>query len=138
MGAMKDIDGNIIVGRNSSLNSGFNGLLTDKTNVTGKVDLPSNLYYDVYTYQTDDKHYERRILGDATGEVGPFALVTYLSESRKTNSWYADYSGFIYSDGPWFRRGGQRSDGIDGGIFSFSPLAGSALSDTSYRVVLTP
>ena len=31
----------------------------------------------------DDEHFNRRILGDATGEMGPFGTITYTTYTRQ-------------------------------------------------------
>ena len=82
-------------GRSSINNSGFNGVfscpLCDKdtsgiTEITNGYDYPDSKYYDVYKYGTDYTNYTRRILGDATGELGPFVEVDYTY----MGSWYSD------------------------------------------------
>ena len=75
-------NGNPVSGRNDNYNSGFIGTLTypsDGTNKTktswteadGGIPFPDSKYYDSYVYLENDKDYSRRILGDATGEMGP-------------------------------------------------------------------
>ena len=80
----------------------------------------------------------RRILGDATGEIGPFNKVQYLTQTRNISSWYADYAYFGYSYNPWFIRGGNHASGLDAGTFAFSSEYGRLASWVSFRVVLTP
>ena len=109
MGVMVDEEGNPMSGRNSLYNSGFNGTFgcptcdsntSGLTELTGGYDFPDSKYYDTYAYATTDEQYQRRILGDATGEMGPFASTTYLTQTRKIGSWYSDYAYFVFSNGP--------------------------------------
>ncbi len=88
-------------------------------------------YIDTYPVSGDDKTYTNRILGDATGEMGPF--------SSDRNSWYADHSAFIDSTLPWFARGSTYSDGSIPalvGQFSFNSSTGIANSVIGARLVL--
>ena len=146
MGIMLDQNGKPMSGRNSLYNSGFNGTFgcptcdsdtSGLTSLTGGYDWPDSKYYDTYTYATVDEQYQRRILGDATGEMGPFAQATYLTQTRQISSWYADEAFFVYSSYPWFLRGGAHYDGSEAGVFDFSYATGHAAGH-SFRVVLTP
>jgi len=151
MGVMLDESGNPVSGKNSIHNSGFNGTLTcptcdtsngndsSITSITDGYIWPDKRYYDTYTYTlNNDQHYERRILGDATGEMGPFGTDKYLTQSRAISSWYADSAYFIRSDYPWFTRGYVYSCGTDSGIFAFINGYGNAADGESFRVVLSP
>ncbi|MCI8467494.1 MAG: hypothetical protein HFI08_04835, partial [Bacilli bacterium] len=100
MGIMVDKNGKPMSGRNSKYNSGFNGTFgcptcdsdnSGLTELTTGIAFPSDTrYYDQYAYAENDETYNRRILGDATGEMGPFATATYGSQNRQIGSWYAD------------------------------------------------
>jgi hypothetical protein len=93
------------------------------------------MYLDVY----DTYGYKNRILGDATGEMGPF--VTYTTESGKTytaNKWYNSLASVINAIGPWYHRGGVYSQGIRCGLFAFSNGTGKAADNYSFRIVLSP
>jgi len=151
MGVMLDETGNLVSGRNNLHNSGFNGTLTCPTcdtaegndstitSITNGYEWPEAKYYDTYAYQLNsDQHYERRILGDATGEVGPFDKKTYLTKSRDISSWYADAAWFVDSNGPWFIRGNRYSYGLDTGVFAFGNEYGRLAATISFRIVLTP
>jgi len=144
MGVMVDKNGKPASGRNDNYNSNFIGTLTypsDGTNKTktswteadGGIPFPEEKYYDKYAYGEDDEHYNRRILGDATGEMGPFANNVY---SREISSWYSDESWFL-SNASWFLRGIRFTDGNGSGIFAFNRHAGSSQVDGSFRVVLS-
>ena len=80
-------------------------------------------YVDAYTYGTtknDITAYNRRILGDATGE---------------TNGWYSDYATFPYSSVSFFARGGDSSSsGV--GVFDFYSGAGDPYANYSFRSTL--
>jgi len=150
MGVMLDEAGNPVSGRNNLYNSGFNGTLTcptcdtasgndsSITNITNGYEWPEVKYYDTYSYQNNDEHYERRILGDATGETGSFGTTRYLAESRVVNSWYNDEAYFVCSAIPWFVRGAAPTYGVYTGIFTFSNHYGAPWDHLSFRVVLTP
>ena len=142
MGVMQDTNGNLMSGGNNLNNSGFNGSFNDGGSLTTGYDWPEEKYYDSYLYydrESDDTYYrfQRRILGDATGEMGPFYLQTLNNVSRAINSWYRDQGVFIYSDLPYFWRGSGYSSGTNTGIFSFSTDSGHESSFLSFRLILT-
>jgi hypothetical protein len=94
-------------------------------------------YFDVYNASSTVTSYSYRILGDATGEMGPFKLYADSDgNSRYHNSWYADYSYFVESSKPWFERGGDFNDGVLAGLFLFNRHTGGANSNISFRLVL--
>ena len=130
MGVMKDANGNLMSGQSSTYNSGFNGTLSSGGSVTNGLDFPNSKYYDVYNYNklSYNSSRSRRILGDATGEMGPFQSLQ--------SSWYNDTASFVYSSNPWFGRGGNYSLGSGAGAFSFNYSNGHASSSVSFRLVL--
>ncbi|MDD3453821.1 MAG: type II secretion system protein [Bacilli bacterium] len=96
-------------------------------------------YFDVYSSSSTVTSYNYRILGDATGEMGPF--LSYLdgdSTARYHNSWYADSSYFVDSSYPWFTRGGGYEYGVLAGQFSFNRYTGAVNTAIGSRLVLTP
>ena len=146
MGIMLDQNGKPMSGRNSLYNSGFNGTFgcpicdsdtSGLTSLTNGYDFPDKKYYDTYAYATVDEQYQRRILGDATGEIGPFENKTYLTQTRQIGSWYAKLTYFVYSNSPWFGHGGAYYYGLDAGVFAFNSTSGHVHSAVSFRVVLT-
>jgi len=151
MGVMLDEKGVPISGENNLFNSGFLGPLSCPScdggdssiaEITTGYAFPDKRYYDAYTYGTSDQHYERRILGDATGEAGPFEFVLYTGINgevgRNINSWYADLSSFLASNIPWFIRGGDAPIGLGAGILSFGSTYGAGYGHMSFRTVLSP
>ena len=95
-------------------------------------------YFDVYSSSSTVTSYNLRILGDATGEMGPFKSYSDGDgTSRYHNSWYADYSDFVESSYPWFVRGGGYYNGVLSGQFIFSRDTGGAYSFHCFRLVLT-
>ena len=147
MGVLLNQNGNPISGRNSLYNSGFNGTFgcptcdsdtSGLTSLTNGYSWPDSRYYDTYAYATVDEQYGRRILGDATGEMGPFDSVTYLTQTRKIGSWYADHAHFVWFDNPWFVRGATLADGLGAGVFAFSYTHGHVNGNNSFRLILTP
>ena len=96
-------------------------------------------YFDIYNSSSAVNTYQYRILGDATGEMGPFKNYADGDDaSRWHSSWYSDGSYFTESSYPWFGRGGHYTYGVLAGAFFFSRDAGGTGSDTGYRIVLTP
>ena len=95
-------------------------------------------YFDVYNASSAISTYQYRILGDATGEMGPFKQ--YLdgdNSSRWHSSWYGDYSGFVDSSYPWFLRGGPYTDGVLPGAFSFHRDTGGTNRYDGFRLVIS-
>ena len=97
--------------------------------------LYNSKYFDIYASDSNHVTYNNRILGDATGEMGPFYYYQDNDESNhRHNNWYADSSDFVASNYPWFGRGGHYSFGVLTGQFRFvrgvadvSDVAGSRL-----------
>jgi hypothetical protein len=89
-------------------------------------------YLDAYNESSSITSYNYRILGDATGEMGPF----YHTDNYH-NNWYKDYARFINSDGAYFARGGGYYHSAYAGQFNFSWYNGSALSSGGSRIVLS-
>ena len=95
-------------------------------------------YYDTYDSSSEWTTYSKRILGDATGEMGPFYYYQDAdNKNRSHNSWYSDYSIFVNSSNPWFIRSGHYYDGVLAGQFIFYLNTGGASGDVSFRLVLT-
>ena len=87
-------------------------------------------YYDIYAnILSDATNFSGRILGDATGEMGPF-------NNKYQNSWYQDKSWFI-SESTVFFRGGTTCPSCDAkGMFVFWYPYGGSFDWFSYRIVL--
>ncbi|MBE6149417.1 MAG: hypothetical protein E7170_01675 [Firmicutes bacterium] len=104
---------------------------------TSTISAYNNKYFDIYPSNSDIGTYSYRILGDATGEMGPFY---YYEDSDGTtryhSSWYSDNSNFIGSTYPWFNRGGHYYNGVISGSFRFSRNTGEALDYNTFRIVL--
>ena len=130
---MMNDEGFPLIGTNG-YDSGFNGVIYENSLKTDGIDLPSPKYYDVYKYATTDQNFSRRILGDATGEIGPFAA----NSSFPISSWYGDISWFVTTWDTWFIRGFGALYGNLSGIFSFTDGSGYHDPTVSFRVVLTP
>ena len=95
-------------------------------------------YWDKYT-STANTNYNNRILGDATGEMGPFGSEQDPDvTTRNKSSWYKDYALFANSSGAWFLHGGRWNYGNTSGIFAFSDASGGMGVNASYRIVLAP
>ena len=113
-------------------NVGSSGFSLDEINSKIK-------YFDVYSSTSSITSYKNRILGDATGELGPFGtLVSTGSKGDRTayiNSFFSGYSNFVGSSYPWFYRGGLVNDGIVAGPSYFNRYSGAANGSISFRVV---
>ena len=97
-----------------------------------------NKYYDKYS-STSVNNYNKRILGDATGEMGPFGSQKDPdNKTRRKSSWYKDYASFVYASYPWFIRGCHWYNGSNAGDFAFSESTGGTYTSVGYRIVLTP
>ena len=97
-------------------------------------------YWDKYTAALTT-NYNNRILGDATGEMGPFNYEYDPDPDNTTrykSSWYKDLSHFINYSSPWFGRSSHWWDGNETGDFSFDYDVGNMNSSISYRIVLAP
>ena len=144
MGVMMDENGKPMSGMNSKQNSGFNGTFgyptfqdtSGLTELTTGVDFPDAKYYDLYTYSEEEYLYSKRILGDATGEMGPFVTTHFGKEPREIGSWYSDEAWMLAKQWSWFDRGFSFPIGIGAGIFGFAHgNGGHAIS--SFRIVLS-
>ena len=94
-------------------------------------------YFDKYT-NSHDSHFYKRILGDATGEMGPFSTKTFNNSTNWESSWYEDYAWFVWSSIPWFLRGGFPASGVLAGVFAFNRTDGGSQAYRGYRVALAP
>ena len=102
------------------------------------IDSAYSKYWDKYT-STVNIDYNNRILGDTTGEMGPFGNEKDPdNNTRIKSSWYKVLALFVNSSKPWFERGGDWNDGTAAGVFSFNRDSGGASAYISYRVVLAP
>ena len=140
MAIMKDQDGELLSGISLQENSGFNGICLDNNFLQSNLKFPDFPYYEIYGYNLDPHKYMNRVLGDATGEMGPFYFRTTTSSGAVlfSSSWYNDYGRNISADGPYLLRGGYIPDGSNAGIFSFYFETGRQIPYVSFRIILTP
>jgi hypothetical protein len=97
-----------------------------------------NKYLDLYPTNSSYTSYNNRILGDATGELGPFHSYQDGDGNYRThNSWWSDYSYFTDSDVPWIARGGTCSNGIISGQLATHRDTGEAYITITFRIVLS-
>ena len=144
MSFVKDNNNNYIIGRHNEATSGFKGILgcpTCDNNTSGIIEIkdgeniPSSNYYDIYINTTNNNYdYFNRILGDATGEMGPF----WRLNSRNLGSWYSNHSFYIRPHQPFYQRGGYYENGMEPGMFYFGLANGSIYETNTFRLVLTP
>ena len=150
MGVMVDENGKPMSGMNSLLNSGFNGTFgcpdcyndtSELTELTTGLDFPDSKYYDNYKYSLSKENTQNRILGDATGEIGPFEInATNPSNLRINSSWYHDDGGVIFLESVWEMRSSMYSNGMETGVFAFGNTSrnGAINNNISFRLILTP
>ena len=94
-------------------------------------------YFDIYPADSEATSYNKRILGDATGELGPF--YSYKDSDNSTRyhgSWKDNHAYFIESSASWFRRGGIYYAGVIAGTFAFIRYSGATYNTISFRLVL--
>ena len=95
-------------------------------------------YWDKYN-STERTDYNNRILGDATGEMGPFGTEKDPDGiARNRSSWYKNFADFAFDSVSWFFRSGYWGDGTGAGLFITTVYTGSCDSSISYRIVLAP
>ena len=132
MGNIVSPDGTTMMSGNStSFNSGYTGIIYDGgkyTSYTGEYNYPEEKYYDKYSFGTSNTQRIRSKLGDAIKEV--------LNTSNY--GWYIDNSNLAYSNIPWFNRGGRYNNGSNAGAFISRSNYGSAYTNNSSRLVITP
>ncbi len=89
-------------------------------------------YLDEYPIDSTKTSYNNRILGDATGEMGPFYGNLYV------NNWYNNAAYFVEVTKPWFARGGSQKESNYSGQFYFYNLNKSPAENAGFRLVLAP
>ncbi len=95
-------------------------------------------YLDIYPANSTINSYNNRILGDATGEMGPFYFYADKDGNKRYhNNWYSDNSYFISSIYPWFDRGGFSYGSTLSGQFLFGRVTGGIYVEGGSRLVLT-
>ena len=121
--------GTTTVGGASGITSLYQSFFSDSTYLK---------YWDRYT-STATTNYNNRILGDATGEMGPFGTLKDPDGiNRHKSSWYNYFAHFTSYTIPWSIYGGSWNHGVSTGIFAFASENGGTYVDVSYRIVLAP
>ena len=90
------------------------GVYTNTIGGSGFSSLPDTKYYNNYT--------ETSYTGHALTE---------------TKNWYSDYASFVYTNYPWFLRGGYFINGTYAGVFNFIYYYGNSNADNSSRLVIS-
>ncbi len=119
--------------------AGYMPSSSDASGFTSDELITYSKYLDLYPNNSTMISYNNRILGDATGEMGPF----YHYEdnegvNRYYNNWYKESPGFVEHTYPWFVRGGIYSHGFLTGQFNFDGGTGGIYSHVASRIVLIP
>ena len=107
-------------------NLGSSGFESDPTLIYG------TKYFDKYPSTMAYNTFNKRILGDATGELGAF----YTKNGIIRNNWWNDYAGLPTTINPWVDRGGMYDHGTLAGQLYFSPNPGEADEFITTRIVL--
>lgn len=106
------------------------GYNTGATTAYGSSGFTSSTFpYSKYIDSYSGTSYTSRILGDATGEIGPF--------NSSVGSWYNNRANFISSSSPWFLRGGSFTNDNSSTAFDFDSATGGASNDTTFRIVIS-
>lgn len=109
-----------VMGRSATVVSNYDSSgFTDET-------FPEDKYINIYK-SASVLGYSNRILGDATGEMGPFG---------RRGSWYDDCACFVNESNPWFSRGGDYDANSDAGLAYFWCGTGGGTSP-SFRIVIS-
>jgi len=122
----------LITGNNTSLNSGYTGILhttntaEDYLSYSGTYSYPDNKYIDKYSFSNDGT-ISRSKLGDATKEI-------YNNNSL---GWYDDYLYPARAPYPWILRSGSYNEGVNIGIFNSRNNSGHAWNANSSRLAIT-
>ncbi len=98
-------------------------------------------YIDRYNKNSTVNSYNYRILGDATGELGPFYyyLESGVGGAYFSSSWYSSIAYFPHISGSWFVRSGECYTGSGSGQFLFTyNSGGSSFQSVSFRLALSP
>ena len=96
-------------------------------------------YIDKYASDSTTYTYDKRILGDATGELGPYyEYIDSDGGNRYHDSWYYDYASFINPSQPWPARGCNHDCGTLASQFAFGTSPGSKLNNVATRLILAP
>lgn len=96
-------------------------------------------YFDVYDANSSTQTYQYRILGDATGELGPFySRFDAVGTKRQVDSWYESNNAFFESSKPWGLRSGYYVDAAFSSQFYFHGESGNVFDNVSSRIVISP
>ena len=128
MSVLVSENGTPYIGRKDG-NSGFNGILAAGAGTFEGVPFPNSKYYDAYTQGTDVYSFDKRILGDGLGEMGPFIKQT---NNYSIGSWYNDQNSYLMPYSSWVIKGGS---GMNAGIFASGRYTGQT-SPRTFRIVL--
>lgn len=133
-------DDQIYTGISETSNSGFNGLHTDGSGTkTDGLSMPSKQYYDMYNYDSVLEYsvFSNRILGDATGELGPFESNVNIN-TRQISSWYNSDAHFVGRRASWFARGDSYFYKARINLTVFGAWSASNNGEGTFRLILTP
>ena len=150
--------GSYYTGGASGAKATTNPLQSSTGNATGIFDLSGGAYEYVAAFNdTDTNGYEGKYGSSFAGTTNPSTeyATKYSSTSSTPSSttykpgdatyevyvgsnraWFNDYSYFVGSSDPFFRRGGYCNDGADAGVFCANNSNGDGGSYGSFRVVL--
>ncbi|MFV0249458.1 MAG: hypothetical protein ACK5HP_00230 [Bacilli bacterium] len=91
----------------------------------------------MYSVSSTSTTWNNRILGDATGEIGPISKYADADGStRAHDSWYGALTDFVDSSYPWFIRSSNYNFGALAGTFRLKKSTGGSSTNSSSRIVL--
>ena len=125
------------------------GVLASSTgNVYGIYDLSGGAYEYVAAYYSGSTSSNLTNNGSSlVGETDKKFVTVYTGDDEttdyklgdatyETSGWHSDNANFVYSDYPFFVRGGNYINGTNAGVFSFNRNRGSSNSNNSFRMCL--
>ena len=94
-------------------------------------------YFDKYPNTSTATSFNNRILGDATGEIGPFYKYDIGNGYNITyNNWMPSRANFVNSGHPWITRGGCYLHAPYNNQLLFLNSLGSSIDFNGFRLVL--
>ncbi len=94
-------------------------------------------YYDKYLSNAINTQFSSRILGDATGELGPFQVSSY-DNTFYNSSWHNNFAMLFTTDRPYLIRGASYHFGTNAGLFTFINAPTFGDNNIAFRIVLSP
>ena len=120
-------------GANEYMAAYLHGNVGDSDFTISEIENYGNKYFDIYPSDSASGKYYNRILGDATGELGPF----YIVDTHPLSNWYEDIAYFVDPEYSWIMRGGIYLQSSKAGQLFFGGDMGGPDTKTGFRITLT-